>query len=82
MNPERTCETREGYHVFVGGGFGEKQAVGRQVFQGVTVEALRPLLERMLKVYLRRRNGTESFQSFSARHDLGKLQEVFGEDAP
>ncbi len=75
-------ETREGYHVFVGGGFGERQAVGRQVFQGVTVEALRPLLERMLKVYLRRRDGTESFQSFSARHDLGKLQELFGEDAP
>jgi ferredoxin-nitrite reductase len=70
-------ESREGYHVFVGGGFGARQAVGRQLFQGVTVEALRPLLEGMLKAYLRLREPGESFQQFTARHDLGRLQELF-----
>jgi ferredoxin-nitrite reductase len=75
-------ESREGYHVFVGGGFGGRQAVGRQLFAGVTVEALRPLLARMLGTYLRERTGTESFQRFTARHDVGKLQELFGGDAP
>ena len=70
-------ESREGYHVFVGGGFGERQAIGRQVFQGITVEALKPLLERMLKTWLRVRTPGESFQQFTARHDVGRLQELF-----
>jgi len=36
----------EGYHVFVGGGFGANQAVGRQVFSGLTFNDLKPTLEK------------------------------------
>jgi ferredoxin-nitrite reductase len=70
----------DGYHVFVGGGFGAHQAVGRQVFSGISFEDLKPTLERMLKGYLRRRESSESFQSFTRRHDLNTLQAIFSND--
>lgn len=72
-------ETLEGYHVFVGGGFGENQTVGRQLFSGVSVEQLKPTLEKMLLVYLKRRATGESFQKFTSRHDLNALQTIFSE---
>ena len=75
-------ETLEGYHVFVGGGFGEHQAVGRQVFNGVSVEQLKPTLEKMLRSYLRHRATGETFQTFTQRHDLNTLQVLFTEEAP
>ena len=67
----------DGYHVFVGGGFGANQAVGRQIFFGVSVNDLKPRLEGMLKGYLRRRAAGESFRQFTARHDLNALQGIF-----
>jgi ferredoxin-nitrite reductase len=72
-------ETLEGYHVFVGGGFGDNQALGRQVFSGVSIEQLKPTLEKMLSVYLKRRATGESFQKFTSRHDLNALQTIFSE---
>ena len=72
-------ETLEGYHVFVGGGFGEYQALGRQVFSGISMEELKPTLEKMLSCYLRRRAAGETFQQFTARHDLNALQTIFSE---
>jgi ferredoxin-nitrite reductase len=71
-------ESVDGYHVFVGGGFGKNQAVGRQVFAGVTATELPRTLERMLRAYLRRRQGRETFQQFTSRLDVGRLQEMFG----
>ena len=67
----------DGYHVFVGGGFGANQSLGRQIFSGVSVDDLKPTLEKMLKGYLRRRASGESFQKFTARHDLNTLQVIF-----
>src|SRR5580765_694871 len=51
----------ESYHVFVGGGFGLNQAVGRQVFTNVPFAELPHTLEKMLKGYLRRRQPAETF---------------------
>ena len=45
-------DTVEGYHVVLGGGFGEKQAVAREVFRGVAFNELPLLLEHVLKIYL------------------------------
>ena len=67
----------EAYHVFIGGGFGSNQAVGRQVFSGIQFEELKPTLEKMLKGYLRRREGDETFQKFTQRRDLNTLQAIF-----
>jgi ferredoxin-nitrite reductase len=70
----------EGYHVFVGGGFGANRAVGRQVFQGISFEQLKPTLEKMLKGYLRHRQPGESFQDFAGHRDLNSLQAIFSND--
>ncbi len=70
-------ESVDAYHVFVGGGFGKHQAVGRQIFAGVKATELPGTLERMLRVYLTERNGRESFQQFSSRHEVRRLQEMF-----
>jgi ferredoxin-nitrite reductase len=70
-------ETLEGYHVFVGGGFGGRQAVGRQVFTGVSFEQLKPTLEKMLNAWLKHRQPAETFQGFTNRHDLNALQVLF-----
>ena len=67
----------DGYHVFVGGGFGKNQAVGRQVFSGVSATELLLTLEKMLRVYLKKRDGRETFQQFTTRHDLNALQVLF-----
>ena len=70
----------DGYHVFIGGGFGSNQAVGRQIFAGITANDLKPTLEKMLKGYLRRREPGETFQKFTARNDLNTLQAIFTND--
>lgn len=71
-------ESVDAYHVFVGGGFAKNQAVGRQIFTGVNATELALTLERILLGYLKHRQGRETFQQFTTRHDLGKLQELFG----
>jgi len=67
----------DGYHVFVGGGFGKNQAVGRQIFSGVSANELPATLEKVLRVYLKNRQGKETFQQFTTRHEVGRLQEMF-----
>ncbi|MGV3532202.1 MAG: NirA family protein, partial [Chthoniobacteraceae bacterium] len=39
-------ETLEGYHVFVGGGFGARQALGRQIFTGLPASELGSAVEK------------------------------------
>ena len=73
-------ESHEGYHVFVGGGFAGRQAVGRQIFTGVSTGQLQPTLEKVLKGYLRHRECAETFQAFTQRHDLNRLQAIFSND--
>ncbi len=72
-------ESVDAYHIFVGGGFGRHQAVGRQVFHGVTGQELTHTIEKMLRAYLKHRQGKETFQQFTLRHEVGKLQEMFAE---
>ena len=73
-------DSDEGYHVFVGGGFGGNQAIGRQIFQAIPYAQLKSTLEKMLEGYLRRRQPGESFQKFTGRHDLNTLQAIFTND--
>ncbi len=70
-------ESMEGYHVCLGGGFGNHQHVGRQIFTGIVFEELKSLIEKILKVYLTHRQESEAFQTFCNRHEIGKLQELF-----
>jgi ferredoxin-nitrite reductase len=67
----------DAYHVFIGGGFGKHQAVGRQIFSGVSATELPLTIEKMLRMYLQHRSGRESFLQFSTRYDLNALQSFF-----
>jgi ferredoxin-nitrite reductase len=75
----KTRDGREAYHVFVGGGFGTKAACGRQIYQALPVDELNLAVEKILLAYLKHREATESFQSFSMRHDVNSLQVLFQE---
>ena len=75
----KTRDGREAYHVFVGGGFGSNAACGRQIYQTLPFEELNVAVEKILVAYLKHRQGTESFQSFTSRHDVNSLQVLFQE---
>lgn len=75
----KTRDGREAYHVFVGGGFGRHAACGRQVYQAMPFDELKSAIETMLRAYLRHRKAAETFQAFTARHDLNSLQVLFQE---
>lgn len=68
----------EGYHVFLGGGFGaDQKRLGRQVFKSVAAgEPLQQLLLALLRAYLDRRHENESFLDFSTRHAVEELVEM------
>ncbi|MBM3822398.1 MAG: NirA family protein [Verrucomicrobia bacterium] len=71
-------ESVEGYHIFVGGGFGSQTTVGRQLFQGVSVAMLPFTMEKILQGFLAHRHPGESFRGFTTRHDVRTLQELLG----
>ncbi|MEM1157012.1 MAG: NirA family protein [Verrucomicrobiota bacterium] len=73
-------ESVEGYHVTIGGGFGNRQEVGRELFKNITFDAMPDLLEKVIKGYQRHREKQETFQSFCLRHDVDTLQALFSKD--
>lgn len=74
---------RPGYHVFVGGGFGDHRAIGRQLAASVPAgEPLHVLILGLLHGYLRERREGESFQAFTNRLDTDALLALAREPAP
>lgn len=67
-------EMLEGFHIFVGGGWGERQAIGRELFPSVVCERIPALLEQLLRGYLDRRVEQESFADFARRHSVEQLR--------
>jgi len=68
----------EGYGVFVGGGYGQRQRIGRELFPPTAADEIPPLVTRMLQAYLdRRASAEESFAEFTNRHEVAELQEMF-----
>jgi len=57
----------EGYDLHVGGGAGQRQAIGRLIRPKVPFAALPPMLLSLLAAWMQRRDGTEDFQSWTAR---------------
>ena len=68
----------EGYHVFVGGGYGAEQGLGREVFRNVTADDAPATIERMLRAYLAgRESEEETFLAFVRRLPTNELVERF-----
>ena len=75
----KTRDGREAYHVFVGGGFGNNAACGRQIYQALPFDEINGAVEKILRAYLKHRQPGESFQAFTTRHDVNSLQVFFQE---
>jgi ferredoxin-nitrite reductase len=72
----------EGYHVYVGGGFGPDASLGREIYRDVKAEDAPRTIERMLKGYLARRaSSAETFLVFSRRHEIDALKKMFEAEA-
>ena len=66
----------EGYHVFVGGGFGERRELAREILRDVPAGELPATIERLLRAYVERRSGAdEPFQAFVKRHSVEALRD-------
>jgi ferredoxin-nitrite reductase len=71
-------EEIEGYHVHVGGGYGDEQALAREVLRDVKAADAPQVIERMLAAYLAQRaDANESFHQFTKRQSLEQLQAAF-----
>ena len=72
---ERGDEEVEGYHLFLGGGYGEQRAVAREVLKGIAADELPQTLEKLLKAYLKTRgDATESFYDWTRRYETDELR--------
>lgn len=69
-------EPVEGYHVFVGGGFGaEKKRLGRQLLKSIPAGPdLHEKIEALLTGYLKKRTPGETFLDFTTRHSIEELE--------
>lgn len=62
----------EGYHLYVGGGHGEAQAIAGSLLRDVPASHLPGVIESLLRCYLQqRRDASESFLQFSHRPGQG-----------
>jgi ferredoxin-nitrite reductase len=67
----------EGYHIYVGGGFGPQAALGEEIYHDVKAEDVPKRIERLLKAYLAHRaSRDENFLTFSRRHDVETLRKL------
>jgi ferredoxin-nitrite reductase len=67
----------EGYHIYVGGGFGPQAALGEEIYHDVKAEDVPNRIERLLKAYLAHRaSRDENFLTFSRRHDVETLRKL------
>jgi ferredoxin-nitrite reductase len=72
----------EGYHILVGGGFGPRAALGREIYHDVKAQDAPKTVERILKAYVAHRTDPEeSFLDFSRRHEVDALKAMFEAEA-
>ena len=64
----------EGYHVVVGGAYGNDAKLGRELLRNVRADEVPLVIENLLRGYLARREGTEIFAQFARRHSIEDLR--------
>ena len=68
----------EGYHLFLGGGYGPDQDIGREIYRDVKADDAPAVIERMLRGYLAaRRDAGETFRDFTRRYPTEELKDMF-----
>ncbi len=72
----------EGYHILVGGGFGQNAAFGRELYRDVVAEEVPRTVARILEAYLtHRQSPDETFLAFTRRHEVEALRALTGLEA-
>jgi ferredoxin-nitrite reductase len=66
----------EGYHVHIGGGWGERQAIARLLFRSIAFDDCLPLLSGIIGGYLEHRQPGEDFAAFAARTSDEQLKSL------
>jgi ferredoxin-nitrite reductase len=65
----------EGYHLYLGGGYGADRAIAREVLRDVTADRVSAVIERLLAAYLEHRSSAgEPFHAFAQRHTVEQLR--------
>lgn len=67
-------EMVDGYHIFLGGGWGSRQSIARPVFSSVAFSDVPALIAALIDTYLQSRCDRESFASFVNRHSIDQLK--------
>ena len=73
---EQGEDSIEGYHIYIGGGAAStaEQAMAREYARSVPFDEVPPLIEKLLRTWLRHRAGpTETFFNFCRRSELQAL---------
>jgi ferredoxin-nitrite reductase len=73
----KLADGTEGYHIVIGGGMGDEQGIGREIFKGVRAEQVPDLVEKILGVFEREKKPGETFVQWARRHSLNDLQVKF-----
>ena len=72
-------ETVDGFHVVVGGGYGADARIAREFAQGIKAADLPAFVEKILEAYLaHRKDASETFSQFAARHEIAALRTMVG----
>ncbi|KAA5539700.1 NirA family protein [Roseiconus nitratireducens] len=73
---EQGEDTVDGYHIVLGGGWGDRQGIGREIFQSVAFDAVPPLVAALIGGYLETRSPDEPFVDFVRRSSDESLREM------
>lgn len=70
-------DTVEGYHLVVGGGWGDRRGIARELLNGVPMRDVPTRIASLLQAYLDgRESAEESFVEFTRRHEVEVLKEM------
>lgn len=76
-DPDDPDETVEGYHLFVGGGYGDRRGIARELFTDLPFRDVPARVAGLLQAYLdNRESAGESFVDFSRRTDDDTLRSL------
>ena len=75
---ERGDDMVDGYHLHVGGGWGERQGIARRLFESISFSEIPDLIRAIVAGYLGQRVGAESFVDFTRRHSDDELRSLVG----
>ena len=73
---EKGDDMVDGYHIHLGGGWGENQGIGRLLFEFVAMDDVPELLSSIVSGYLQKREPEETFVKFASRCTDEELRQL------